>query len=68
MKIIVGKDEEPHHRLTAKWLWEPRDIWIGVFWNRTSGERLLNDYLLIYVCIIPCLPIAIAWRENDPTR
>lgn len=28
---------------------EPRDLWIGVYWNRDG------NCLDIYVCVLPCL-------------
>lgn len=40
--------------------WEPRDIWIGVYWTPavriTAFETDVQRYRF-YVCIIPCLPI-----------
>ena len=45
-------------------LFEPRDLWIGVYWTRvwTSEEarRLgATSDLRIYLCLIPCLPIVL---------
>ena len=37
---------------------EPRDIWIGVYWDRRSR------WLFVYVCIIPMLPIVIKIRRH----
>lgn len=38
-------------------LFEPRDVWLGVYWNvertRDSGERSLY----VYLCVVPCLPL-----------
>lgn len=36
---------------------EPRDCWIGVFWDRHPREWQ------VWICLIPCLPIRIevAW-------
>lgn len=38
---------------------EPRDIWIGVYWTTnflwTRKESVKT--VKIYICIIPCLPI-----------
>jgi hypothetical protein len=34
-------------------LWEPRDMWVGLYWQRICGHTLL------YICLIPCLPIRI---------
>lgn len=35
-------------------LFEPRDLWIGVYWDRQRG---------IYLCIIPCFPIHITFTR-----
>jgi hypothetical protein len=40
-------------RVKIKLKFEPRDIWIGVYWTITS------NVLHIYVCIVPLLPIHI---------
>lgn len=34
----------------------PRDIWVGVYWDYTIGLGL--D---VYVCILPCFPIKISF-------
>jgi len=34
-------------------LFEPRDLWVGVYWDLRPKE------LRIYVCFLPCLPILI---------
>jgi len=42
---------------------EPRDCWIGVFWNLdcTHGN--------VYICLIPMLPLLIRWvRRRRPTK
>ena len=30
---------------------EPRDVWVGVFWDRR------DDGLWLYVCLVPCVVI-----------
>lgn len=43
---------------------EPRDIWIGVYWNKTESLTALVDFLYVYICIIPCFPIRLVWKWN----
>ena len=53
-------------KLGASLLWEPRDLWLGVYWDvavaRDSGERSL----LVYLCAVPCLPLRL--RIELPPR
>lgn len=49
--------------MKAQILFEPRDLWIGVFWDRRPGE------LRVYVCLIPTLPLLLTFgapAEEDP--
>jgi len=42
--------------------WEPRDIWIGVYWTKAGRTTTLDsdeEGYMIYVCIVPCLPLVI---------
>lgn len=50
--------EGPRWELT----WEPRDFWIGVFFDRpllldVGIPELKVSMQYIYVCIVPCFPI-----------
>lgn len=49
--------------------WEPRDLWVGVFWDRRradywcDGGHCIED-LHVYVCLVPCvvMHLIIAWK------
>jgi hypothetical protein len=51
------------HRAGYWWavalLWEPRDLWVGVYWNTwwECGEQWVD----LYVCPVPLLPIRISF-------
>ena len=73
MRVLLGRDAPPSRKLTVRWLFEPRDLWLGVFWNTTRRARKtgivggadsikVDEFLLVYVGLIPCLPFCIAWR------
>lgn len=41
------------HRARVRVQFEPRDLWIGVYWDKRV--LLLN----VYVCLLPMLPIRV---------
>lgn len=46
---------------------EPRDIWIGVYWTKQyTFEQPIDgqavEFLYVYICIVPMLPIRLKWR------
>lgn len=43
--------------INARLLFEPRDLWIGVYWNKVSSIESAYRRLDLYVCILPMLPI-----------
>lgn len=49
---------------------EPRDLWIGAYWNLTKSIESLYRRLDIYICIVPTLPIHLCfewgWRIKMP--
>lgn len=51
---------------------EPRDLWIGVYWTFLWTRTFSRTYnvLKIYICIIPMFPILLAInttnKPNDP--
>lgn len=44
--------------MTISIRFDPRDVWVGVFWNRYPGE------LRVYVCIVPLFPILLTFKEE----
>ena len=40
-------------RLIAQFQVEPRDLWVGLFWQRTEVA------LHLYICLIPLVPLHI---------
>jgi hypothetical protein len=76
VKVLLGGKRQPERRFTARLLWEPRDLWVGMFWNhahadapRTSDQTFSGQrdrFLLVYVSLVPCLPLALAWRTTSP--
>lgn len=49
--------------------WEPRDVWIGVYWTRDEVKITRPawdgfDYrqrMTAYICLVPCFPIRVWW-------
>lgn len=43
---------------------EPRDLWVGVFWRVHRIERL--RFLHVYLCVVPTLPLHLAVMRLQP--
>ncbi len=41
---------------TIRFRFEPRDIWVGIYWK--WWKCVAGKYLDVYVCILPMLPIS----------
>ena len=40
--------------------WEPRDCWIGVYWDRKPTHDIRKLFVWdVYICLVPCIPIRI---------
>ncbi len=64
MRVLLGSDAPPTRRFSVRWLWEPRDAWIGVFWNVAHVNDDGDRAVLIYVSLIPCLPLCLIVFDN----
>jgi hypothetical protein len=47
---------------TVRLLFEPRDLWVGVYWDRIY-EVYEQGYDL-YICLLPMLPIKVSCRKR----
>jgi hypothetical protein len=45
-----------HTRWSVSAYVEPRDVWVGVFWDR-DVDTYERTWLTVYVCLLPCLPV-----------
>jgi len=48
--------------------WEPRDLWVGAYWDVTinSGEFGYYDgrWFDVWLCLVPCVPIHVEWYRR----
>lgn len=66
--MVIRMDDTPMKKPTVRLKWEPRDLWIGVYWTREWGgwwDNPVRDGWSAYICILPCLPIHIRWGGID---
>lgn len=46
-------------KLSFKFQFVPRDLWIGAYWNRKG----LRGEWTAWICLVPCLPLRIRMRR-----
>lgn len=46
--------------LRARFEFEPRDLWVGVYWDRSP------THWHVYLTAVPCLPLHVSWRRPPP--
>jgi hypothetical protein len=56
---VVGGGKGYSTKVSVKLIWEPRDLWIGVYWQRDSV-----DDLIVYICLLPMLPVRLHWVRS----
>ena len=44
-------------KLSISIVWEPRDLWLGLYWDKKDSSRFF------YLCLVPCLPIRVHWKR-----
>lgn len=42
--------------------WEPRDLWVGLYWTRVWSSHPSGDGMAFYLCLLPCLPIVVSFN------
>lgn len=45
-----------------KFLFELRDLWVGVYWNIVESIETPYHRLDVYICIIPTLPVRLRFE------
>lgn len=55
-----------YHTVEIAGVYEPRDLWIGLYY-RLAKRRALRR-LRLYICLLPCWPIRVTltWRSTCP--
>lgn len=43
--------------------WKPEDMWIGLFWKKSTFLDLAVWHL--WICFVPCFPLHISWVEQE---
>jgi hypothetical protein len=52
---LIEKGIGSHTELRVKF--EPRDVWVGVYWNMAQSVESAYKRLDLFICIVPLLPV-----------
>lgn len=53
--------------MRARFKFEPRDLWVGLFWRKTVGlasDRRWFRRLELFLCFVPCFPLVLTFDEQ----
>lgn len=48
-------------KVQVSFYFEPRDIWVGVYWDNENYRNDGSTQRTVYVCLLPMLPIRFLW-------
>lgn len=58
VSFIRPNDYHFGFKISTSIVFEPRDLWVGAYWRRESGEFFL------YLCVIPMMPIRFHFKRS----
>ncbi len=47
--------------VALQWKLEPRDLWVGIYWDLTREMRGMR-HLDVYICLLPMLPLRLMFQ------
>ena len=56
----VGNGHRYGAELSVGLVWEPRNLWVGVHWQK---DRTNAHGMFVFICLLPCLPIRIHYHR-----
>lgn len=54
-------------RLKVQFQFEPRDVWVGLFWRVTHHYKVGIAIVHLYICLLPLLPIHVSVLRERPS-
>jgi hypothetical protein len=56
--LLGGWWPENERGIHFNFIFEPRDLWVGVYWDRVT-DTVVDNGLRLYVCVIPTFVVLI---------
>jgi len=47
---------------------EPRDLWVGVYWTKRAAYGHNQAETDVYICLLPMLPIRVRFEHKTDPR
>ena len=54
-----------HRTWTLQIKWEPRDIWIGLYWEGGKLEAIPIVAYRFFLCVIPMIPVILTMQRSN---
>lgn len=56
---------EDNYTKLAEIVFEPRDMWVGLYWTNEPLNGWDKWKFHVYICVVPMFPLHIMWKRKQ---